>query len=240
MPDLSQMFPSKFLQAEDLTPGRNTIVTIDRVYPAQARARGVDDDPEVKWMIRFREYRKPMSLWKSTGILIGDVLGIKNSDLWPGHQIAIFPSTYNSYGEIKPCINVDKWKPADVAPKAAAGNSLVIASDKRMIGDVAAKRFGDAYKAAGKTFDDFLGFLRDETKDGLAMAFGLELHELPAGLLPAMKAFLDRIHTKPLGDGTAVNTVSGEVVDPTSIPGVSRGLPGAQKADVVPDEDIPF
>ncbi|MFN0133457.1 MAG: hypothetical protein ACKVW3_13135 [Phycisphaerales bacterium] len=111
---LAQMFKSKFLQAEDLDPKQNTVVTIDKVYPSAARDRGNGEEPEVKWNLRLREFRKPMGLWKPTARMIAEVLGTDETDQWVGKRIAIYPSTYLSYGETKPCINVDKWLPEQV------------------------------------------------------------------------------------------------------------------------------
>lgn len=239
---LSQMFPSRYLQAEDLPPQQNTVVTIEKVYPAAARDRGGGDEPEVKWMLRFREFRKPMSLWRNTAKTIGEVLGTDETDQWVGKQIAIYPGTYVSFGETKPCINVDKWKPEQVAAKPAAPG-LVIAGDRRPIPKAAMERFLAHVKQHGKGWDDFLRWCKGHAPDAIALAWGVELDSIPAGVLPAMKAFLDSVTpTTPARE--LVDAGTGEVLTPPTstarptVPAAMSPLPVPDQ--VVPDDDIPF
>ena len=239
---LSQMFPSRYLQAEDLPPNQNAIVMIEKVYPAAARDRGGDSEPEVKWMIRFREFRKPMSLWRNTAKSIGDVLGTDETEQWIGKRIAIYPSTYVSFGETKPCINVDKWKPEHVEPRPAAPG-LVVAGDRRPIPTAAMERFMAHVKTHEKTWDDFLRWCKSNAPEALTLAWGVELADVPGGVLPAMKAFLDSLTT----GGTTkpreiVDVGTGEVVTPpASRPTAAvAASPIRPPIDRVPDDDIPF
>ena len=240
---LSQMFPSRYLQAEDLPPNQNTIVTIEKVYPAAARDRGGDSEPEVKWMLRFREFRKPMSLWRNTAKSIEQVLGSDDSDRWIGQQIAIYPSTYVSFGETKPCINVDKWRPEQVAPRAAASGGMVIAGDRRPIPKAAMDRFQAHLKQHGKSWDDFLRWCKGHAPDAIALAWGVELDAIPAGVLPAMKAFLDSIAPPAAAPARElVDAGTGEVLQsPPARPAATVAASPRPVADqAVPDDDIPF
>ncbi|QQS08643.1 MAG: hypothetical protein IPK69_11740 [Phycisphaerales bacterium] len=235
---LSQMYPSKFLQAEDLPKNQNTIVTIEKVYPVEARDRGGSDEPEVRYNIRFREFRKPMTLWKNTGHMIGEVLGTDETEEWVGQQIAIYPSTYLSFGEMKPCINVDKWRP-EVTQRKQPGNSLVIAGDRRPIPDAAMKRFLLHAKSGGGSWDAFLKWSKANAMEAFDLAYGRELTEIPAGILPAMAQFLKTLHIPSSGD--EVNTATGEVVSNPQRPSVAAASSPIPPSELpVDDEDIPF
>lgn len=233
MPDIREMYPSKYLQAEDLPRNTNTFVTIEKVYPSEARQRAGDGETEVKWMIKYREMRKPMGLWKMTAAAIAELMGSSNTDQWVGRQIAIYPGTYLSFGESKPCINVDKWTPSELKPPATG---LVIAHDKRPIPLAAVQRFQEHLKTHQATWDDFLRWLKINEPAGLSMAWGVELGALPSGVLPAMKAYLDMLNAAPpLTEHVDVRT--GEVfASPPSAPNFAIRPP----ADPVSELDIPF
>ncbi len=233
---LSQMFPSKYLQAEDLPPNQNTIVTIERVYPAAARDRGGDSEPEVKWMLKFREFRKAMSLWRTTGRSIEQVLGTDETEQWVGQQIAIYPSTYTSFGEIKPCINVDKWRPEQVQASPKAGSTLVIAGDRRPVPKVAMERFQGHLKTLGKSWEDFLRWCKINAADAYPLVWGVALDQIPAGVLPTMKVFLDAA-AQPR---ELVDASTGEVVSPTRPNVAVAASPLPVRDPSVPDDEIPF
>jgi hypothetical protein len=240
--NLDQMFPSKFLQAEDLTPNQNTIVTIARIYPGAAKGRNADE-AEVKWLMRFQEMRKPMSLWRSTAKQLAEMFESTNTDHWIGKQIAIYPSTYLSYGEMKPCINVDKWRPEQVKPVAnqSVGTSLVIAHDVRPIPAAAMERFINHAKERGKTWEDFLRFCKASAPEALTLAWGVELEAIPCGILPAMKAFLDSVAVAPAASQATqqVDKVTGEVIDPAKS-GAPLNFKPSKAPAPVDDDDIPF
>lgn len=240
MPSLRDMFPSKYLQSEDLPHGRNTTVTIEKVYPGQARANNHGDEPEVKWMIRFREFRKPMTLWQSNAKMIASLLGSEDVDTWRGKQVNIYPSTYTSFGEVKPCINVDKF-PVE-AGRAPVG-AIVPANDGRVVPVAAIERFLGHLKAAGKSWEDFLKWSRGPFPGVVSMAWGMEMGEIPAGVVPAMKAYLDHlVSTKP---AELIDKTTGEVISPaagpTQTPQVSFTPTAPPKTkDEISADDIPF
>lgn len=258
MATLRDMFPSKYLQSEDLPRGRNTTVTIERVYPGAATAARDGDEPTVKWMIRFREFRKPMTLWESNARLIAEICGSEDYETWRGKQVNIYPSTYTSFGQVKPCINVDKFPPeASLPPPGPAGSALVITHDTRPIPREAMARFLGHLQAAGKTWDDFLRWCKLNAFEALSIAFGVELDAIPAGILPAMKAYLDVIAAPPAapaknvvgqlleiidkrtGEVTPVTNAAAAAV-PERGPGLELHTSGRAATAGVPLDDIPF
>lgn len=243
MPRIGEMFPSKWLQAEDLPGGKITVVTIAEVYAGEARQRR-GEMPEAEWVMRLREMRKPMKLKVGNAKIIAGVLQCDDTDLWVDQQIGIFPSTYTSFGETKPCINVD------INPVMRRPQLKGPGVDRTPIGEAAAKRFGEMLKQLGGTWDGFLAWLKIESSDALALAFGVAIPDIPKALAPSMKKYLDLIAKSEVVDGQ-----TGEVLpvddfkqpdmvprDPAQIPGVSRGMPPASRppANSVPDDDIPF
>lgn len=254
---ISQMFPSKWLQAEDLPPGQIVTVTIERIFMGDAKASRDGGEAEIKWKIRFREQRKPMGLWTSNARIIGEMYG-EDAEKWVGKRIGIYAATYPSYGEQKPCINVDKWTPDQVRSyetKAVVNGApgLVISGDKRPVPAEAMQRFmkfAEAYVPKGASvWDAFLGWCRLNCPEALTMCYGVPLADIPAGVLPAMKAFLDHLAKPPALDTQkatpdvklptagagreVINTVSGEVV--------IQGAPAKTHTPPPIDEaDIPF
>lgn len=216
------MFPSKYLQADDLQKGQNAIVTIEKVFPAAAVQRG-GDEPEIKWMLRFREMRKPMGLWKTTAKAIAEVLGTPVTENWVGQQIAIYPSTYTSFGEVKPCINVDKWRPTQVQP-----STTIAITDKRPIPGPLMLKFIAAIKAHGKAWDDFLRWAKLNKPDAMVMAFGVALDDVPMAVVPAMQAFSASLAAPAPRE--LVDTTTGEVITPAT----------AKVESAVLGDDIPF
>lgn len=223
MPDINQMFPSKYLEAEDLPKNQNTIVTIEKVYPVAAVQRPDADEPEVKWMIRFREFRKPMGLWKATAKAIADLLG-PTTEAWAGRQIGIFPTTYTSFGEIKPCIGVDKWVPSQVQPPTAA---ITTTTDKRPIPGPAMLKFIAAIKAHGKSWDDFLKWAKINQPEAMMAAFGVALDDVPMAVVPAMQEYSRGLATVPK---ELIDARTGEVLTPAV----------AKAEGVAASDDIPF
>lgn len=237
---LSQMFPSRFLQAEDLQPNQNTIVTIEKIYPAAARDRGGDAEPEVKWMMRLREFRKPMSLWRNTAKAIEHTLGTDETDRWIGQRISIYPSTYIAFGETRPCINVDTWRPEQVAASPPSA-CTVIAGDRRPIPKAAMDRFLLHARRHGKSWDDFLLWCKHKAPEAITLAWGADMDAIPAGVLPAMKAFLDESTRTPrIDEREAVDESTGEVLRPPrqAVTVAASTLPVTDQH--VRDEDIPF
>ena len=237
-----EMFPSKYLQAEDLPRNQNTIVTIERVYPGQARAQH-GGDAEIKWFIKFHEFRRPMGLWRSTAQSIAEVLNTDNTDAWVGQQVAIYPSTYISFGESKPCINVDKWRPAQTQPgamvtTAAKGrlSHLLLANDNRVIPLTHVQRFMALCKEKGRDFDGFLYWLKVNAPNGYEAVYGKDLPAIPGSVTGLMKAFLDELNSPPQTQAAGAPAESVDV----STGEVKFSPPPDGQTPELPEEDIPF
>lgn len=89
---LSQMFPSRRLDAEDLhafAPGVS-IVTIENVSFRTLEAKKAGD-AEIEYSIKFREFRKTVPLSQTRAQVIADVLGTDETDEWHGQTIGIQP-----------------------------------------------------------------------------------------------------------------------------------------------------
>lgn len=248
MARIREMFPSKFLQPEDLPVGKPTVVTIREVYPEQAK-RNAAGELEAEWTIRFAEYRKPMKLKAINARAIADVLGTEETDDWVDQTIGIFPTQVPVHGKMVPVINVDIMKP-QTRPALTEKNV-----DKRPIGADAVARFLAHCKQYGGSFDGFMAHLKRHSPEGLVMAFGVELADLPRCLAHEMKIYLDSLvpQQAPAVEGDVVDQTTGEVIetrrgqktDPASVPGVTRGMPSArdiagQDPPIDPDDDIPF
>lgn len=267
MPSLKEMFPSKYLQAEDLQRGRFTLVTIEKVYAGAARQTSAGAEPEIKWYLRLREFRKPMGLWGATARVIAEVLGADRTEQWEGRRINIYPSTYTSFGETKPCIAVDPHPveaglPAE-ASVGAGGGGLVNLHEKRPIPREAVERFLTHCRAVGKGWEDFLRWSKINAPDALALAFGVDFDAVPSGIVPAMKAYLDSLQLPAPGAAAGAGDAAGpgrsvvgqikEIIDkrtgevtpaphtPSSVTFTpAAAAAAAASGSSVGDDDIPF
>lgn len=239
MPPITQMFPSKYLQPEDLKEGV-TVVEIEKVWPEAAKYNHEVGDMETFWNIRFREFRKPMKLKAINARTIADVLNDQNTDNWAGLSIGIFPTQILVHGKMIPVINVDIKLP-DVRPSLSRGRAFVLVGAK--IGAVGAGRFLENLKALDKSgggYDAFLRWLKVNAPDAISHAFGAEVSDLDGAMVPAMKAYLDTL-AAPAPTQEVIDRGTGEVKPAFVQPGAERRVPRppAQTAEMNPD-DIPF
>lgn len=126
---IEQMFPSPYLQAEDLRAYNNgiTVVTIDEVTYKTKEARNVGE-AEIDYFLKLRELRKPMRLKKINADSIAELLGTRETDDWRGQTIGIFPVQVrvpDPQGGTKPVwvINVDIVKPT-TAPQLSPNSDI--------------------------------------------------------------------------------------------------------------------
>lgn len=234
MPKIGTMFPSKYLQAEDLDRNQITIVTIARVYAQAANQRVPGEDPEINYMIQFHEFRKPMGLRKLNAKAIADVLGIDDTDHWSGKRIGITPGSYISFGEVKPCINVDIQKPPQLEPQSHRPHSGLIRRDlKALLPRFAIDRALEKMHLKEKTWDDFLKWAKAKDAEILRLAFGCDFDSIPAAISPAIKAYLDELHAPVPDLPPPAAAPKFEAFDPATGEVLATKL-------VVNDEDIPF
>jgi hypothetical protein len=85
MAKISQMVESKYLKQADVED--DTVVTVTKVGQAN---NGKDDGPvDIKWLIRFKEFDKPMVLNRTNISLLGTFLG-DDTDDWIGKQVIVY------------------------------------------------------------------------------------------------------------------------------------------------------
>lgn len=98
MPNINTMTESKFLKKEDIgDPGDAQIVTIQAV--AQKNVAKEDDEPEMKWCIKFTEFKKPMVLNGTNMKLAAMALGSNETDDWIGKKIEVYHDPSITFGD---------------------------------------------------------------------------------------------------------------------------------------------
>ncbi len=96
MPKLSEMFPSKYLQAADVE-GQAYTLTVDRLMQEDVA------DGEQKWIIYFREAQKGLVLNRTNANTLEWLYG-SDTDSWLGKQIVLFTEMTSYMG--KPCLGI--------------------------------------------------------------------------------------------------------------------------------------
>jgi hypothetical protein len=114
----SEVFPSKWLKAEDIADQGDLTVTVDGVEMQEFK------DPQTKRedhkpCMTFREEVKPLIVNKTNWRLIADILGSDDSDDWVGHKITLFVMEVESFGDIVQAIRVRKPRVAAAAKPGA-------------------------------------------------------------------------------------------------------------------------
>lgn len=235
MPHIGEMFPSKYLQPEDLKPGITavTIRSVELLSAARKQGYSEDGELETQWLVKLDEFRKPMKLKSINARTIADVLGSDLTEDWVGQAIGIYSVAITAYGKRMNVINVDIAKPQTRPSLAAA------ATDKRPIGTVAADRWKSHLGQLKKTHEDYLRWLKSNVDGGIELAFGVDYPDLPAALLPSMKRFLDECAAgaRPalVAPGAAAAPAAGEVIDRKT----GEVMP-FDKGPELDDKDIPF
>lgn len=124
---ISQMKDSKYLSKGDIDG--EVIVTISKI--GQGNVALEDQPEELKWMIKFREFPKPMVLNSTNIQLLAKVCGSDETDDWIGKECVLYIDENVSYGgQLVGGIRVKSAAPV-AAPKRAAmrGNFKDIESD---------------------------------------------------------------------------------------------------------------
>ena len=86
MPNVNDLKSNRFLAKEDVEPDK--LVTIESYEETDV---SLDDKPtQMKWILRLREFDKPMVLNKTNGMLIESILGSGEFDDWIGKKIVLF------------------------------------------------------------------------------------------------------------------------------------------------------
>lgn len=86
MPKLSEMIESKYLKQSDVPD--ETAVTIRAVAKRNVAREG--DEPEMKWLIKFDEFKKPMVLNSTNMKRIAKACGSEDTDDWTGKTVLLY------------------------------------------------------------------------------------------------------------------------------------------------------
>lgn len=103
---MNDMFPSKYLKAEDFAHGEDKIVTIKETAP---ETFGEGAKAETKFVLWTRE-AKPIVLNKTNASIIAHLYG-PNTDDWFGKQIALYVTEVASFGEVTNAIRIRNFVP---------------------------------------------------------------------------------------------------------------------------------
>lgn len=86
MPRISEMMESKYLRKEDLDEDAAvTIVGVKKTNIARE-----DEEPQMKWLIKFEEFEKPMVLNSTNIQLTARACASDNTDDWKGKRVVIY------------------------------------------------------------------------------------------------------------------------------------------------------
>lgn len=118
--DMDQVFPSKYLKAEDLGK-RSHEVTIASVQLEEMKDN--DGGRSMKPMITFEGVEKGIILNKTNTETIKSLYGSESDD-WIGQKIVIFPSIVVMDGVNKPCIRIQP-------PVAASGGGISLGGGRQ-------------------------------------------------------------------------------------------------------------
>lgn len=88
------MIDSKYLKQSDVE--EETEVTVVKV--GKLNVAREDQEPEMKWAIRFQEFKKPMVLNSTNIQLLAKACGSDDSDDWAGKKVTVYSDPNVSFG----------------------------------------------------------------------------------------------------------------------------------------------
>ena len=94
MPKIGEMIESKYLKQSDVE--EETEVTIAKV--GQLNVAREDQEPEMKWAVRFQELKKPMVLNSTNIQLLAKACESEDTDDWIGKKVVIYADPNVSFG----------------------------------------------------------------------------------------------------------------------------------------------
>jgi hypothetical protein len=147
MPNVDQMFPSKYIKAGDCEEA-DLILTVRTVKMEDV---GQGENAETKPVVYFDEEEKGLVLNKTNATTISELHG-RNTDQWTGKRIALYATEVEYGGKVSMGIRV-RLK----APKAAAANGNEAPPD--LLTMVQAR---SALEAAGLTVEPLKALLVDQ------------------------------------------------------------------------------
>ncbi len=103
MPRTSDMIPSKYLKKRDV--GVGVLCTINGVE--QVNVAREEDEPQLKWVLHFKETIKGLPLNKTNIERLEKICGSEETDDWKGKQVVLFwDDTVEFMGEAKGGIRI--------------------------------------------------------------------------------------------------------------------------------------
>ena len=104
MPNIHEMFPSKYVKSGELNDP--VVLTIKEVqYERVYNPRKGDTDV---WVVYFEGAKKGLILNKVNAFAIADILGSQDTEDWVGGEIELYPTSVRVAGEKKAAIRVRK------------------------------------------------------------------------------------------------------------------------------------
>lgn len=105
----NDVFPSKYLKAEDeLFDGGDVVATIKEVIK-EKMGRGDDEKP----VMYFRELSKGMVLNKTNWATCEKMFNADDSDDWIGEKVALYVTEVDSFGDVVKAIRVRSSRPVN-------------------------------------------------------------------------------------------------------------------------------
>lgn len=109
---ISQVYPSKYVAAEDLN-GRDITLTIASVVLEEMQSH--DNTKTQKPVVYFEKATKGLVLNRTNATIIADLYG-DETDGWPGKRITIYATRVKAFGKVVPAIRVRDIVPPKAKP----------------------------------------------------------------------------------------------------------------------------
>lgn len=111
-----KVFDSEYLGAQDIEPGQELVVTIDRVTEGKIRG-GQRDSTDTRNILHFKEKGvKPMVLNVTNSKAVKKVSGTNYIEEWPGTVVSIYAKNVKAFGEETDALRIKETK---VRPRTA-------------------------------------------------------------------------------------------------------------------------
>ena len=146
MPNLNEMFPSKYLRSSDIDQDYEVSIT-----KVEMDTVGQGDQKEEKYIVYFAEFDKGLVLNKTNAALIAAQHG-DNTDLWKGKLVVLTVEDVTYQGKIVPAIRVKR------AARPPAKPAVRTASAKPGTKPAMAGRSPDSEQAAADEAEDTVPF----------------------------------------------------------------------------------
>jgi len=112
---MSEMYPSRFLKAEDFAEDERKTFTIKSV-DLEELGQG---KKETKPVVSFRDSEKGLVLNKTNGAVVAEMYG-DDTDEWTGKKITLITLEVDSFGDVVRAIRISKTKPVAAPPAPSA------------------------------------------------------------------------------------------------------------------------